>query len=152
PAGKLLVGRGLKDAVSGKDAEPRAPATLGSPADVRFGRSTGLVLTHEDEGYRVWQIDKKWKPLTPILRSPASEANCRLGGPGPRTLIAAEDGATRLWDRAAAAPALPRLGYRQSIARYSPDGRRVVTGDNTGWAGVWDAATGRRVSTGSMFH
>jgi WD40 repeat protein len=153
PTGQWLVGRGLWSAASGKEAPGQPPPAVGWLAAARFGRSSGLVLAHEEAGFRAWDVQAGWKPLTTVLRTRGYGSNRALSPHGRYVVMSGNDHAARLWDRAAAIPALPLLGNRGVVAHYSPDGRRVLTGGGRGeGAALWDAASGRALNVGPMPH
>ncbi len=86
-----------------------------------------------------------WKPLTPRLRGPAYHG-ARLGLHGRYVLAPGVDHVARLWDLAGQAPTLPHVAGRASVARYSPDGRRLLLGTRNDGLRILDTATGRTVA------
>jgi WD40 repeat protein len=68
---------------------------------------------------------------------------------GRRAAFLGPDNTLRVWDVAAGhvlGVPIKLQGVQVTPARFSPDGRWVVTGDGAGGARVWDATTGRAVT------
>ncbi len=63
-------------------------------------------------------------------------------GEGDRSLVATagDDQTVRLWDAETRTPLLVLLGHEQGVSRvvFSPDGRRLASGDKRGVVKVWD--------------
>ena len=63
----------------------------------------------------------------------------RLGPDGQRLLTTGDDDATRIWDVQTGLPLTPPLEYQVFVnqARFSADGKRVITADARGIARIW---------------
>jgi WD40 repeat protein/DNA-binding SARP family transcriptional activator len=98
-----------------------------------------LVSTGEDGGVRVF--DAANGVLLSNLHGHQGPVNDAEPVPGSKTIVSAgEDGTLRLWSP----PATLAIAHRAATTpNFSPDGRYVVTGDNSGGVVRWDLRTGR---------
>ena len=148
-AGGMAVFSRGGDLSFGRHVWTMSPLSLRIPAcgtgdvyDVAPGWATGVVLTREDNGYRLWDADAG-QPLSPIL--PTMGPMARLGDGGRFLLVPGMDSAARLWDLSAQGPSLAFPTAASSSARYSADGRRLVTAGNQS-VRVWDTTTRQPIS------
>ena len=63
-------------------------------------------------------------------------------------MTAATDGAARVWDLATREMIVMLSGHATSVstARFSPDGRRIITASDDGTARLWDVASGNQLA------
>jgi WD40 repeat protein/serine/threonine protein kinase/tetratricopeptide (TPR) repeat protein len=96
---------------------------------------------------RVWDA-ASGEALTPTLNHSDYAVRHAVFSPDGRLVVtASEDHTARVWDAASGAPVTPGLHHSSPVvyATFSPDSRRVLTGDFS-FARVWDAATGQPVT------
>ena len=132
--------------------------------DARIGDPAHSDLRHRNFNYRLrFSPDGTWlaaageleiqlwnvlsgKPMGPPLKQGEDVFNFNFTPDGDRLLTVAPSGKIRLWDLAAAEPALApfvnEIGYDFTSAVFSPDGRRLATADSTGDLRVWDVRSG----------
>ncbi len=148
--GQRLIGNGIWDAKTGKPLR-LGLAGAGSPAAALVGPKQNLVLAYANDGVRLWDADSM-QALSPTLRAPtrhelrAFGMGAPLACQGRFVLCGRGEHAARLWDLAGQAPDLPPVGAESSVARYSADGKRLVTAGVNGSGQVWDTASGRSVT------
>jgi WD40 repeat protein len=138
------------DPITGK--RRRALAASESPVTALAYSPDGRYLAVGGEGgepIRVWDT-ASGKPVA-LLRDGLFDVTCLRFGPAVTTLISADYGqAIRQWDWAKGGALVKRVTEHGSIARsyaFSPDGKSLATGDDTGVVRVWDVATGRLAHT-----
>ena len=111
--------------------------------DARSGRPLGEPLKH---GYRVnlMQFSPDGKRIVTTTGTSAPEWNQNYD---------AGDSSAHVWDAESGRPLTPPLrhGGRVNSARFSPDGKRIVTASDDKSVCVWDAETGRLL-TGPLKH
>jgi WD40 repeat protein len=99
---------------------------------------------------------KTGQPLSPPLlvaeKSPLRSSSFSKDDTRFLTVILGKEGIVRVWDARLFAPLLRfQVGEGVTVARFSPDGRFVVTGDRAGYAKVWDIESGERVGAVTDF-
>ncbi len=116
-----------------------------------------VVTASNDGTARIWSVDGG--TATAVLHvsvHPVSQAT--FGPDGTRILTRSSDGTVRVWDAGSGKEIVALRGHSQntpeeaigdyvSVAEFSPDGRRVLTAPLKSTARVWDAQTGRVIST-----
>ncbi len=167
-----LDGRRIVTTDSGSIAQVWDAATgqsIGEPLrHVGLVRSTSwspdgqsIVTASEDKSARVWEVATS-EPAGEPMRHEGGVNSASFSADGRRVVTASQDGTARVWDaltglpvgepmRPAPTPARTTLARTTpapvASASFSPDGQLVVTASRGGVVQIWEAATGRSISS-----
>ena len=114
-----------------------------------FIPGTSLLASAGDNHLiRLWDLDQN--ALKTTLRGHETLVTAIATPPDGRILVSGDlHGNLRLWDlEAAEAPPRPlaSISGRARVMRWSPDGRHLAVGGESGWVLVWERSTDRWVS------
>ncbi|HZT43228.1 MAG TPA: AAA-like domain-containing protein [Chthonomonadaceae bacterium] len=136
------------DAASGRTVSPPLKHSgfvirVGFSADGRYLLATCLDGTTRlwdlagipQEGFSLPSTNWRWVHFNPDGRRILTIGNANT------------DAEAQVWDAATGRAVTPALRHRAMVydARFSPDGRRVVTCSDDGTAQIWNAITGQRI-------
>jgi WD40 repeat protein len=135
-------------------ATAAVPAELGSVTAGAVGPDGRLlVLGGSSKGVAVWDMTDPAKPTPKAILSGHSGAvtSVSFSRAGDRFVTADTSGTVTVWDAATLKPVVSfrAADHAVSRAKFTPDGRSVVTGSNgeprptPGELRVWDAASGK---------
>ena len=114
-----------------------------------------IVTASDDETARIWDSASGQEIM--VLRGHEASVNSAAFSPDGKLIVTASDDKTaRIWDSASGQQIMVLRGHQFSIASgtessrvasaaFSPDGKRVITGEYLA-ARVWDIATGRQLA------
>jgi WD40 repeat protein len=116
----------------------------GPVEDGSFSKDGKLVITGSDDGSgRIWRTSNG--ALLTALPHGAAVRAVQLSSKGV-AVTAGRDGSAKLWNaRTGALSHRLEQGGELNDARFSPDGRLVVTASSDGTAVIWRVADGRRL-------
>jgi len=106
-----------------------------------------LAATATHDGVlRIWSVDRG-EPVGPILQHSNSVLSIGFS-PDSQKILTASSGGAAVWVWKTGALAFPQLKHDAPVhlAKYSPDGLRMVTGSQDGSLRIWDATTGNAIT------
>ncbi len=119
------------------------------------GRS--IVTASKDATARVWSAETG-EALTTALKHGGEVYTAEFSPDGQAIVTACVDGKARVWDAQSGRLQIDRLVHRGEadrlvnrgaailVARFSPDGQRILTAGDDHSARVWDAVTGQPIT------
>jgi WD40 repeat protein/serine/threonine protein kinase len=162
PEGNRVVTASADKTARVWDAQTGQPLTEplkhgGTVSSAQFSpEGTRIATASEDGTARVWDA-QTGQPLGEPLKHAGGVISAEFSPEGKRIVTASRDGTARVWDAQTGQPlatppilATGRVEYPGgrdagfvSSARFSPDGKRIVTASNSGRVRVWDAQSGQ---------
>ena len=101
-----------------------------------------LATASANNVVRVWDVETGTESAA-IAGHTGLVEHVAFNPDGSRLLTASHDGTARLWDVDGVLTTTLRQRYPPAFAEFSPDGKRVVTGDAV--PRIWDVATGHEI-------
>ncbi len=137
----------VTDAVTGRDVLPPLPHSAGRRM-VLNPNGRWLLSQPSNREVRCWDLSNGRAQGLPISRREEIAAT-DVSPDGTRVLLVIQQKA-QLWDLHTAAPVGPAFPHNAPVydARFSPDGRQIVTSAHDGEQSryrIWNASTGRQV-------
>jgi WD40 repeat protein len=110
-----------------------------------------LVTAGDDESAILWDVSDPKTPRS-IHRWTGIKREASFAAFSPddkRIAVAGQDTVLRLWSVAQPdAPPMALAGHGRALfdVQWSPDGSRLVTAEQDGWVGLWEAESGRLIA------
>ncbi|MGI8655942.1 MAG: WD40 repeat domain-containing protein [Pyrinomonadaceae bacterium] len=109
---------------------------------IALSSNNQFLATSDDRETRLWNT------ATEQLITVLDGVMARFS-PDGNVLATTRGKVVNLWDAATGAPKVSLTGHEKDVSSvaFSPDGQRVATGSTDGTAKIWDATTGRTISS-----
>jgi WD40 repeat protein len=152
PRGDLLLVGGIHGELTAYDGDGRAIRRFrghrGAVWTPSFSADGRLMATASfDSTVRFWDVRTGREAATPLSRRDWGISDASLSPDGKRVAVTQWPG-VEVFDVRTGKPlfGLEGTGTVYDFGRFTPDGRRIVSGSLQGWTRLWSARTGKAVT------